>query len=99
MQVRIQNLAIGALSAILAAASANAQFVPQHYTQTNLVSDIPGAAPITDPNLVNPWGLSRSSVSPWWVADNGPGLSTLYNGAGAVQGLVVTIPPADANGQ
>ena len=68
----------------------------QHYKQTNLVSDMPGVAPVTDPNLVNAWGLSRSSTSPWWVADNGTGLSTLYSGAGAIQSLVVTIPPSDA---
>jgi uncharacterized protein (TIGR03118 family) len=67
----------------------------QHYTQTNLVSDMPGVAAITDPNLVNAWGMSRSSGSPWWISDNGPGLATLYNGAGAIQSLVVTIPAAD----
>src|SRR5262245_31114004 len=61
------------------------------YKQTNLVSDIAGLATQTDPNLVNPWGLARSGTSPWWVSDNGTGLSTLYNGAGAIQSLVVTI--------
>ena len=66
----------------------------QHYQQTNLVSDLPGEAAVQDPNLVNPWGLSRSSGSPWWVSDNGTGLSTLYNGSGTPQSLVVTIPPA-----
>ena len=66
----------------------------QHYTQTNLVSDQSGMATFTDPNLVNPWGLSRSSSSPWWAADNGTGLSTLYNGTGVAQSLVVTVPPA-----
>jgi hypothetical protein len=39
----------------------------QHYNQTNLVSNTVGAAPVTDPQLINPWGLSRSSGSPWWV--------------------------------
>jgi hypothetical protein len=39
----------------------------QHYQQTNLVADQDGVAAATDPNLVNPWGLSRSSGSPWWV--------------------------------
>ena len=72
------------------ATTASAQ---HHYQQTNLVSDVPGMAAATDPSLVNPWGLSRSAASPWWVADNGPGLSTLYNGTGVKQGLVVTIPP------
>jgi uncharacterized protein (TIGR03118 family) len=59
------------------------------------VSDLPGVAPVTDPNLVNPWGLIASATSPWWVADNGPGLSTLYNGSGARQTLVVMVaaPP------
>jgi len=67
----------------------------QHYTQTNLVSNTPGVAPVTDPTLVNPWGLSSSASSPWWVSDNVTGFSTLYNGAGAKQSLVVTIPPAN----
>src|ERR1700756_1253119 len=67
----------------------------QHYTQTNLVSNSAGVAPVTDPQLVNPWGLSRNSGSPWWVSDQATGFSTLYNGAGAKQSLIVTIPPAD----
>jgi uncharacterized protein (TIGR03118 family) len=67
----------------------------QHYKQTNLVSDMAGAASVTDPNLVNSWGLARSSTSPWWVADNGMGLATLYSGTGAIQSLVVTIPPSN----
>ena len=61
------------------------------YTVTPLVSDVPGAAPVVDPNLVNAWGLTASSTSPWWVADNGTSLSTLYNGAGTPQALVVTV--------
>jgi len=66
----------------------------QHYNQTNLVSNTSGAA-VTDPQLTNPWGLSRGSGSPWWVSDNATGVSTLYNGAGARQSLIATIPPAD----
>jgi uncharacterized protein (TIGR03118 family) len=69
----------------------------QHYTQTNLVSDLPGMAAATDPNLVNPWGISRSSGSPWWVSDNGMGVATLYLGTGAAVPLVVTIPPSSVN--
>jgi uncharacterized protein (TIGR03118 family) len=68
----------------------------QHYTQTNLVSNTAGVAPVTDPQLINPWGLSRNSGSPWWVSDQATGFSTLYNGAGAKQSLIVTIPPADS---
>jgi uncharacterized protein (TIGR03118 family) len=65
------------------------------YNQYNLVSNIPGLANNTDSNLQNPWGLSAGPTTPFWVSDNGAGLSTLYNGAGVPQALVVTIqgPP------
>jgi uncharacterized protein (TIGR03118 family) len=66
------------------------------FGQHNLVSDLPGVAAFTDPDLVNPWGMSFSATSPIWVSDNGSGLATIYNGAGVKQGLVVTIPPAGA---
>ena len=65
--------------------------------QINLVSDVPNLAQITDPNLVNAWGLARSPTGPWWVADNGMGVSTVYNGTGkpfpANNPLVITVPP------
>src|SRR5258708_6949257 len=67
----------------------------QHYTQTNLVSDVPGLAAHTDSDLVNPWGLVRTPTSPWWVNDNGTGKSTLYSGSGVkVTTVMVTVPPA-----
>src|SRR5450432_493948 len=66
--------------------------------QINLVSNVPGLAQVTDPNLVNPWGMSASGGSPWWISDNGTGVATLYNGnTGAKQALTVTIP-TEANG-
>src|SRR5262249_57173406 len=64
----------------------------QNYTVTPLVSDgyLPGT--IVDRNLVNAWGLTASATSPWWVADNGTGKSTLYNGnTGAPQALIVSV--------
>lgn len=79
---------IALLAATLMAMNAWAQ----HYTQTNLVTGGSTMAPVTDPNLGAPWGLSRSSGSPWWVSDAGTGLSTLYDGTGAIQQLVVSIP-------
>lgn len=46
----------------------------QHYTQTNLASDGFVSTPVVDPNLSNPWGLTRSATgSPWWVANNNTG--------------------------
>ena len=84
------------VSAALALSTGGLSF-GQHYTQTNLVANTSGVAPVTDPQLVNPWGLSRGSGSPWWVSDNATGFSTLYNGPGAKQGLIVTIPPSNPN--
>jgi uncharacterized protein (TIGR03118 family) len=63
--------------------------------QTNLVSDLPGVAQVLDPHLVNPWGISESATSPFWISDNGASLSTLYNTAGAKQALEVSIPTPD----
>src|SRR5689334_2897416 len=60
--------------------------------QTNLVSDLPGVAQNLDPQLINPWGISESGGSPFWISDNNAGVSTLYNTAGTKQALVVNIP-------
>jgi uncharacterized protein (TIGR03118 family) len=84
-------------SGISLAFSMSAVAFGQHYTQVNLVSNTSGVAPVTDPTLINPWGLSRSSSSPWWISDNGTGLSTLFNGAGVKNSLIVTIPKVDPN--
>jgi uncharacterized protein (TIGR03118 family) len=85
----LTTFSFGLLSATVAPA------IAQHYRQTDLVADQSGVAMFTDPNLVNPWGLSRSSGSPWWISDNGTGLSTLYDGTGAAKSLVVTVPTGD----
>ena len=83
---------------LLASIGANAQDTTTNsYTQTNLVSNIAGATH-TDSHPVNPWGLSRTTGSYWWASDNGAGVSTLYDGSGNVQSLVVTIPPASGTG-
>jgi uncharacterized protein (TIGR03118 family) len=65
------------------------------YVQHNLVSDGAVPADVVDAALVNAWGLVSSATSPWWVADNGTGVSTLYNGnSGAKTALTVTVPGA-----
>ena len=65
------------------------------YTVRNLVSDLPGVAEQTDTNLRNPWGLSASSTSPFWISNNRTGTTTVYDGDGkgfpAGSPLVVTI--------
>ena len=65
------------------------------YQQHNLVSDGAVPADLVDPALVNAWGLVASATSPWWVADNGTDLSTLYNGnTGAKVPLTVSVAGA-----
>ncbi len=89
-----------ALALASAAAPAKAHEKSGSYLQTNLVSNLPGLAQLQDTNLVNPWGISFSATSPFWISDNGSGLSTLYavtndaTGAPHVakQGLQVAIP-------
>jgi uncharacterized protein (TIGR03118 family) len=72
-------------------ASAGGHMAPGAFTQRNLVSDIPGVARITDPHLVNPWGLAAGPATPLWAADNGADVSTLYSGA--VRGAIPMIAP------
>ena len=63
------------------------------YSVIPLVSDQPGLAPNTDPNLVNAWGLTSGPTTPWWVSDNGSNKSTLYRGIdGQPRALVVNVP-------
>jgi uncharacterized protein (TIGR03118 family) len=89
---------LGVLVATVALALAGASAAhagDQHgnvYSKRNLVSDIPGVARITDPNLVNPWGMSAGPATPVWVADNGADVSTLYSGA-IHGGIPVMAPP------
>lgn len=93
MNIRWRSAVVTLASAAACTLSLSALAEAQQYTQTNLVSDLPGAT-TQDMNLVNPWGLTRGSTTPWWVSDNGAGLSTLYTGTGSIVSLVVTIPPA-----
>jgi len=81
-QVRPALLTAALLTLSLLVPAAQAQ----KFTRTDLVDQN------KDPHLVNAWGMSRSSTSPWWISDNGTGLSTLYDGQGNIQSLVVTIP-------
>jgi uncharacterized protein (TIGR03118 family) len=95
MQQSLNCLVLLAVAAVVVASTSQdvrADGISNNFTQTNLVSDIPGLAKTTDPDLINPWGVAFSAASPFWVSDNGTGKSTLYNGDGVKQGLVVTIP-------
>jgi uncharacterized protein (TIGR03118 family) len=100
---------IACLAALLAVAFSLAQAQPtgasgNFYQQRNLVSDGFVPAENHDANLVNAWGIVFNPFGPVWVADNGTGASTLYDGDGKAQppgqALVVQIPPpAGASGK
>jgi uncharacterized protein (TIGR03118 family) len=68
------------------------------YSVTNLVADVSGQASNTDANLVNAWGLTSTAGSPWWVADNGMDVSTVYraNGTTARSPVQVASAPTGA---
>jgi uncharacterized protein (TIGR03118 family) len=67
--------ALAALPAVAGASTASG------VDQIRMVSDIPGEAPLTDPDLINPWGLAFTSTSKIWVSDAGTDVSTLYGSA------------------
>ena len=100
-------LALGLVTALVAlapAAQGDTSRPGNSYHQTNLVSDLPGLAQLTDPDLVNPWGLAAGPTTPVWVADNGTDKATIY--PGFVNGspiqkapLVVSIPGGAPTGQ
>src|SRR5271170_2290069 len=90
--LQIRNIAVP----VLLCANAVAQTTANAYIQHNLVSDVAGKADVTDPNLVNPWGVSETATSPFWISDHDTGLATLYNGSGAITAVVVKIPPGAA---
>jgi len=112
MKLLSKSVAVLSLASALLPALSSAQ----HYTQKNLVSDIAqpnntdGSKVLVDPNLKNPWGITRSSTSPWWISNNNSGTSTLFDGNGnpisifpdpagsAFDDFVIVPPPGFAPG-
>jgi uncharacterized protein (TIGR03118 family) len=98
-------LAVGLMAALPGTALARKVQTVGSYAQRNLVSDQAGKAEITDPNLVNAWGLAFGPATPAWVANNGNGDATLYRGATdpmtppSIVPLVVSIPGGAPTGQ
>jgi uncharacterized protein (TIGR03118 family) len=87
-------LAFTAAVLVAAGSAASASAAANSYTVTNLVSDVPGLAAHVDADLVNAWGLTSLPTSPWWVADNGTDVSTLYRADGSKVPLTVQVPSA-----
>jgi len=73
-------IALGALGALCAGARLAEAAT---YLQTDLVSDIPGLATLTDPNLTNTWGVSHLPGSPFWISNQGTNTSSLYTVTGS----------------
>jgi uncharacterized protein (TIGR03118 family) len=88
---------LGIVAAVAAGVAGGASAAPRHlaagsgYVVRNLVSDGFVPAEHMDPNLVNGWGIVAGPTTPWWVADNGTGVSTLYDGNGIARSLVVGV--------
>jgi uncharacterized protein (TIGR03118 family) len=80
-----------ALAALLIVVAQTRAAGGNSFTVHNLVSDGSVPADRTDPNLVNGWGITRGPATPWWVADNGTDVSTLYRGDGTIVPLVVRV--------
>lgn len=71
------------------------------FVATSLVSNInsasnPYSGSNADPHLVNAWGIAFNPQGFVWVANNGTSTSTLYDGDGVPQSLVVSIPAGKA---
>jgi len=64
------------------------------FIQTNLVSDIPGLAALTEPELHNPWGISHTAASPIWVSNQGTNTTNLF----AVTPTLMKVSPMGTNG-
>jgi uncharacterized protein (TIGR03118 family) len=70
----------------------------QYYLKSVLVKNLAPAKHV-DAQLVNPWGLVYGPGMPFWISDQGSGLSTLYDGTGVKYSPIVTIPPASGTGK
>jgi len=66
----------------------------QFYAQHNILSDGFIPADHTDSNVVNAWGLVAGPTTPWWIADNGTGKTTLFNIATNAIQATFTVPGA-----
>jgi uncharacterized protein (TIGR03118 family) len=95
----VRIVVFASLIAVIAAGSLGCpRRVQNSYDTSNLVSNGNVTADHTDANLVNGWGVAFAPTSYAWVANNGTGTSTLYDGAGNPQSLVVTVPTASGIG-
>ena len=93
MKSTVLTMLLGCTVLLTIAITAEGQTPANSYRVVNLVSNVAGAAAVTDPNLSDAWGISNPN-SPFWVSDHGSGLSTLYASTGVASATVVKIPGA-----
>ncbi len=98
-RLRPASCVLAGLFAVVLMPSLAPRAAAQVFQPINLVTDDPAFNPgkITDSNLVNPWGVSFRGTTPFWVSDNGTGVSTLYSvdpvtNVPTKVGLTVAIP-------
>src|ERR1700722_20969368 len=93
-------IALMVSTVVVLAQTATPQTPANIFVQHNLVSSVPGLADVTDPNLIDPWGMSFSATSPFWISNHGKGNTTVYSDASStgitVASTVVTIPSGSA---
>src|SRR3954452_19846965 len=82
-------------SGVVAALGSGIHTAKADYIQTNLVSNIRDLATLTEPLLVNPWGISRSPTSPFWTSNQGTSTTTLFAVKGSTNITEVNINPPD----
>jgi len=92
----LRVLATGVATALSMAGLGLPHEAHAQYAQTNLVSNLPGLATLTEPRLVNPWGLSRLPTSPFWTSNQGTNSSTLFAISGST--TVTPVLAVNANG-
>jgi uncharacterized protein (TIGR03118 family) len=79
-----------ALLCMFSIAVASAQTGANVYVQHNLISNVPGLADVTDPNLIDPWGMSFSTGSPFWISNHGKGNTTVYSNASSTAPITIS---------
>ncbi|MFM0157572.1 TIGR03118 family protein [Paraburkholderia sediminicola] len=91
--LKVLSVVVGgvALTGLVACGGGSGSISAQSFTATALVSDGAVAAPHTDANLKNGWGIAFNPKGFVWVADNGTSVATLYDGNGVPQSLIVSM--------
>src|SRR5215469_16010475 len=103
----MKNSALLAFPALLLTCGLTPAISRADFVQTNIIADVSGLAPQTDPDLKNPWGMSFGPKTPIWVSNQGSNTSTLYDALAVPSKVPLTVniptsgasPPTGPTGQ